>query len=188
MSFFKRLLPLKAHMTLSLQGMQVEQGEPFKGLATLEPKENFRAELVRLEVRVTEKWEEPTWTRDAQGNQRQVMSQKTDTRHSQDVPLSQPFDAVEGGSRQFPVEVTVPFFQPTRYGGVISYSLKAVADVKGRPDVTAEVTPTVLPLAPGVTKIIEKEVVKVPCKYCGTLVAITADISKCPSCGAPMSV
>ncbi len=33
------------------------------------------------------------------------------------------------------------------------------------------------------TKIIEREVVKIPCKYCGTLVDPVRN-EKCPNCGA----
>lgn len=43
-------------------------------------------------------------------------------------------------------------------------------------------------IAPSVTTIVEKEVVKVPCKFCGTLVAITGETTRCPSCNAPISV
>jgi rubrerythrin len=42
--------------------------------------------------------------------------------------------------------------------------------------------------APSVTTVVEKEVVKVPCKYCGDLVEITGEATKCPNCGAPIIV
>ncbi len=57
MSFFKRLIPLKADFHLVLDKPVVEQGQPFKGTATLEAKESFKVELVRLEVRVTEDYQ-----------------------------------------------------------------------------------------------------------------------------------
>ena len=38
------------------------------------------------------------------------------------------------------------------------------------------------------TTIVQKEVVKVPCKFCHTLVPITGETTKCPSCGAPVTV
>ncbi len=43
MSFFKRLLPLKARMTLSLQQTAVEQGGPFKVFDLWSPRRGGRA-------------------------------------------------------------------------------------------------------------------------------------------------
>ena len=169
-------------MNINLQNQTVEQGQPFKGLAILESRDKFNVEEVRMEIRVMESYEEPTWEEDARGNRRQVMKREMDIRYSQDVPISQPFDMTDGGKKEFPFEVTIPMYQPTRYGGVVTYSLKAVANVKGRPDVTRDVSPTIVP-STGVTKIIEKQVIKVPCKYCGTLIELTSGDNKCPNCG-----
>lgn len=41
---------------------------------------------------------------------------------------------------------------------------------------------------PGVVTVVQKEVVKVPCKYCGALVEITGTTTKCPGCGAPITL
>jgi len=195
MSFLKRLVPLKADMAINLQSLTVENGQPFKGTASLSSKDNFKVEGVRLEIRVTEAWQEPDWERDSSGNTRQVMKKKEDLLFSRDVPISQQFDIGSGDRKEFPFEVTIPMRSPSRYGGVVSYSLKAVANVKGRPDVTKAVSPMVVPAtvaqaaympsAP-VTQVIQKEVIKVPCEYCGTLVELTSGVNKCPSCSAPL--
>jgi rubrerythrin len=34
----------------------------------------------------------------------------------------------------------------------------------------------------------DEKVSEVPCKYCGALVALTSDVNKCPSCGAPLKL
>jgi hypothetical protein len=183
MSFFKRLVPLKADIRLELEKPVVENGQPFKGTATLDAKEAFKVEQVRIEVKVKESYTEPQWERDPSGNQRQKMVKKVDVRFSQDVSVSQAFDIAKGDQKRIPLEATVPMFQPSRFGGAILYSLKAVAAVKGRPDVTAEVTPSVTP-STVVTQVIQKEIVKVPCKYCGTLVELTSGVNKCPNCGS----
>lgn len=184
-------------MSVSLQNLTVENGQPFKGAASLSSKDNFKVEEVRIEIRVMETWQEPEWERDANGNQHQVTKKREDVLFSQNVPVSQPFDMVNGDKKDFPLEVTIPMRSPSRYGGVISYSLKAVANVKGRPDVTKTAYPMVVPAttvppapAPsaGATQIIQKEVIKVPCKFCGTLIEITSGASKCSSCGAPITV
>ena len=195
MSFFKRLIPLKADMNLTLQSLTVENGQPFKGAASLVSRDSFNVEEVRMEIRVTESWQEPGWERDSNGNQLQVMKKKEAVLYSQDVPVSQPFEMRNGDKKDFPFEVTIPMRTPSRYGGAITYGLKAVANVKGRPDVTKSVSPMVMPatVAPGVvatqvTQVIQKEVIKVPCKYCGTLIELTSGVNKCPSCGASINL
>ncbi len=196
MSFLKRLVPLKADIGLNLQSLTVENGQPFKGSASLHSSDNFQVQEVRMEIRVTEKYQEQAWERDANGNMRQVLRNKEDTLYSQNVPVSQQFEMKNGDSRDFPFEVTIPMRTPARFGGMVNYTLKAVANVKGRPDVTKTATPTVVPAAAApayaqgtmVTKVVEREVIKVPCRYCGTLVEITSGISKCPSCGASIQL
>jgi len=42
MSFFKRLVPLKARMTMNLENVSVAEGTPFKGSATLSSDDNFQ--------------------------------------------------------------------------------------------------------------------------------------------------
>jgi hypothetical protein len=192
MSFFKRLVPLKADMNLTLQSLTVENGQPFKGTANLVSRDNFNVEEVRMEIRVTETWEEQTWERDQNGNQRQVMQKKEAVLYSQNVPVSQPFEMHSGDTKDFPFEVTIPMRMPSKYGGAVYYGLKAVANVKGRPDVTKSVSPMVVPatVSPGVvtTQVIQREVIKVPCKYCGNLIELTSGVNKCPSCGASIQL
>lgn len=189
MGFFKRLIPLKADMQVNLEKMDVEYGEPIKGIARLESKDNFKVECVRLEINVWEIYQAPEIETDSKGNQRQVMKEKSDVLYSRNVEISAPFDMAVGENKDFPFELTsgLPYFQPTHYGGRISYAFKAVANVKGRPDVTKEVHPTVRP-SMGVTKIIQKEVIKVTCKYCGTLIDLTAGENKCSNCGATINL
>ncbi len=67
MSFFKRLVPLKADMNINLQSIAVDEGQPFKGTATLDSKEKFSGEGVRMEIRVTEAWQEQAWERTRTG-------------------------------------------------------------------------------------------------------------------------
>jgi sporulation-control protein spo0M len=196
LSFFKRLIPLKAEMRMNLENITVENGQPFKGTATLASRDKFNVEEVRMEIRVKESWEEPAIERDAQGNQRQVMKKRENVLFSRDVPVSQAFSMGEGDGKDFPFEVTIPMRTPSRYGSSIQYSLKAVANVKGRPDVTKEVLPMVVPatvvmgspMGAQVTQVIQKEVIKLPCRYCNTLVDFTSGVNKCPSCGAPLQM
>ena len=135
MSFFKKLVPLKAEMSLQV-GNFVGEEEPLKGLVSLESRDNFKVDNVRLEIRVKETWKEWRTISTSKGP-RSSRTTVTTTLHSQDVSISEPFDIAKGEKKDFPFEVTMPMYQPTR--GQITYSLKAVANVKGRPDVTKEV-------------------------------------------------
>jgi len=136
MSFFKKLIPLKAEMRLQPENLDVKEGEPLKGLASLESREKFKVESVRLEIRVKETywtWRTIHTSRGTQSSRSKV----TQTLYSRDVPIAESFDMANGDKRDLPFEVTIPMYQPTR--GQITYSLKAVANVKGRPDITKEV-------------------------------------------------
>lgn len=75
---------------------------------------------------------------------------------------------------------------PTMPGGVIERKLKGVVAVKGRPDKTQEINVNVsaaayTPTAPAPGQVVVKEIVKAPCKYCGTLIPV--EDQRCPNCG-----
>lgn len=144
MSFFKKIIPLRAEMLLQLDTLKLEEGKPLKGVAGLESKDNFRVENVRLEIRVEETWKEWRSVR-ASGGSRSMWATVHATVYSNDVPISESFDMGKGEKKEFPFEVTIPAYQSTKRDGKVSYSLKAVANVKGRPDLTKEVNPTSKP-------------------------------------------
>lgn len=115
------------------------------------------------------------------------MVQKQDTRYSQDVVISQSFAATKGSRTEYPFQVTMPRYMPARMNGGIVYSLKAVANVKGRPDVTHEVNPSILPAPPQVIMTAPvNPLVTVQCPYHGGMITLAPGMSKCPSCGAPL--
>ena len=150
MGFFMRLVPLKAEMLLKLEKMDVVDGEPIKGLATLESRDKFKVENIRLEIRVHDIYTELKKVDDDARSGRSHTEQSTV--HSrvlsqdQNVTLAESFDVGSGDKRDFPFEVMIPRYSSSSIGGRIRYSLKAVAGVKGRPDVTKEVNPNILPL------------------------------------------
>ncbi len=175
-------------MTLNLANPSVTEGTAFKGSAVLGSEEEFPVEGVRMELRVWEKYTEDQWVRVGDQNVRKTV-EKQDTRYSQNIAIGQSFAASKGGSVEYPFEVTMPRYLPSRTNGAIIYSLKAVADVKGRPDVTKEVNPMVLPapvqvvpstvpVAPMVTK----------CVFHGGMITLKPGMTNCPSCGAPLSM
>jgi len=186
MSFFKRLVPLKAQMALNLENISVAEGTPFKGSAVLSSDDNFQVEHVRMEVRVWEKYREDEWVREGNQQVRRTVEKK-DTRYSQDVIVSQPFSATKGSRTEYPFEVTMPRYMPARANGAIIYSLKAVADVKGRPDVTKEINPSILPAPPQViVNAPANPVITVRCAFHGGMITLAPGMTACPSCGAPL--
>jgi predicted metallopeptidase len=75
----------------------------------------------------------------------------------------------------------------------VTWNIKGVVAVKDRPDITSPtseiqvVQPTVIQAAPTVqaapvVKEIIREIVMIPCKYCGGLMPQTD--TTCPKCGA----
>jgi len=186
MSFFKRLIPLKAQLSLNLENISVTEGTPIKGEAALTPEENFRVEHMRMELRVWEKYTEDMWVREGNRDVRRTV-EKMDTRYSQNVVISQAFDALKGNGSEYPFEVTMPRYMPSRGNGAIIYSLKAVANVKGRPDVTREVSPSILPAPPQVVgNAPASPIITIKCAYHGGMITLAPGMSNCPSCGAPL--
>ena len=188
MSFLKRLVPLKAKMSLNLANFSVTEGTPFKGSAVLASDDAFQVEHVRMEVRVWEKYFQDEWVREGDHDVRRTVEKK-DTRYSQNVIVSQPFAATKGSSTEYPFEVTMPRYAPARGNGAIIYSLKAVANVKGRPDVTKEVNPSVSPPPPQVVVTAPvNPLITIKCTYHGGMITLAPGMSNCPSCGAPLSM
>jgi len=95
---------------------------------------------------------------------------------------------VEKKKREKSFSVNIPAGGRESYDSVdggVTWSIKGVIAIDGRPDVTTETMElqVVRPAAaPTVVKEIVKEVVMIPCEYCGTLMPQTA--TACPNCGA----
>ncbi len=70
----------------------------------------------------------------------------------------------------------------------VKWLLNAVLQVKDRPNILTQnfeirvEKPAVNPAAPAVVKEVEREIVLIPCSYCGSLMPQTAIF--CPNCGA----
>ena len=161
MVLLKRLAPPKAQISIVLEKYSLEAGLPFKGNATLSGQENLQIEEVRIEASV----ENESYN-------------SLENLYRQDVPLSQSFDLNSGDSKTFPFEVNFPWY--SRDGGLVIYRLKAVASIRGRPDVTREVTPSVLPPR----SLPSTPAVKLQCMCCGTMLELTPGENKqCSNCG-----
>ncbi len=126
-------------MTLHFETLEIGDGVPLIGEAILESKDNLSFEGVRLEIRVKEHLKHGGgWSHSAHGAH---SAGSTQTIYSEDVPVAEAFKIMNGERREFSLKIAVPAFHSYKDQRKIAYSIKAVAFLKGRPDVTAEVHP-----------------------------------------------
>lgn len=188
MGFFKRFKKPKASVSLAIPKSTAELGEDLKGAITVSCEEEFDATEVRAELRCIEKRRRERWVYNERRrrNVRQVYWDNA-TLHSSDPKASGRVHIVPGFKKTFPIKVNIPAGGRESFDGIdanVSWKIKGVVAIDGRPDVTSDtielqvVRPVV---APGAVK--EREVVMVPCEYCGTMMPETA--TSCPNCGAP---
>ncbi len=174
MSFFKRFLPMKAKVWLTLDKPAFQEGETVAGKVNVESNEYIKADEVRVEARVFENWDEMVKVQ--RGDEWVWENQsKRDTKFSTDLRLYGPTD-FGSGVRNFPFTVNIPPAQPSHQGGSIEYSVKGVVAVKGRPDVVGDTNLSFAP--PGAPPVMAE----VRCEYCDGL--MDASLTECPNCGA----
>ena len=187
MGFFGRLNPVNAKVSVLLDKPTFLEGETITGRLVLDSDEAVHADEIRLEIRVTESFYTPrtAWSR---GYASTTTVKETKLLHSENVRISGPMDISKGFKDEFPFSINMPPVRPTMPNGVIDRKIKGVVAVKGRPDRVNEITVNVSMAAYGPapaqapSQVVVKEIVKVPCKYCGALIPIEAE--RCTNCGA----
>ena len=188
MPFFKRFKKPKASVSLTIPKSTVELGEDLKGAITVSSQDEFDATEVRAELRCIEKRRRERWEYNERlrRNVRRVYWDEA-TLHSADPKASGKLHLVPGFKKTFPIKLNIPAGGRESFDGLdsnITWSIKGVVGIKGRPDVTSKtielqvIRPAVAPAA-----VKEKEVVMIPCEYCGSMMPETA--TSCPNCGAP---
>ena len=191
MSFLKRFTKPKTTVSLTIPKSTFELGEDLKGAITVSCQEEFDATEVRAELRCIEKKKKEKWEYDPR-LRREIRREYWDqaTLHSADPKASGPVHLVPGFQKTFPVGVNIPAGGRESFDALdagVSWSIKGVVAIKGRPDVTSEtIELQVIRPAAGAVVVREKEVVTVPCEYCGTLMPQTA--TSCPNCRAPRKI
>ena len=96
---------------------------------------------------------------------------------------------VKGDAKDFPFSVNIPAAGRPTYKSIdakVTWTIKGVIAVDGRPDATSG-TVEVQVTQPSVTPVVKekeviREVVMIPCKYCGALMPQIETV--CPTCGA----
>jgi len=191
MGLFKRFTKPKTTVSLTIPKSTFELGEDLKGAITVSSEEEFDATEVRAELRCIEKKKKERWEYDEhlQRNVQRVYWDQA-TLHSADPKASGPVHLVPGFQKTFPIGVNIPAGGRESFAGVdagVTWSIKGVVAIKGRPDVTSEVIELqVIKPAAGAVVVKEKEVATVPCEYCRSLMPQTA--TSCPNCGAPRKI
>jgi len=193
MSFFKkfkgRFTKPKSNVSLTIPKSTFELGEDLKGAIVVSSQEEFDATEVRAELRCVEKKKREKMEYDEQRkrNVRRVYWDMA-TLHSANPKASGALHLAPGFNKTFPFSVNIAAGGRESFDSVdggVTWSIKGVVAIDGRPDVTSETMElqVIRPAAaPTVVKEIVKEVVMIPCEYCGTLFPQTA--TSCPNCGA----
>ena len=193
MGFFKKLkgrfTKPKATVSLTIPKSTFELGEDLKGAIAVSSQEEFDATEVRAELRCVEKKkrEKREWNEQRGRYERRTVWDQA-TLHSANPKASGALSPTASFNKTFPFSVNIPAGGRESYDSVdggITWSIKGVVAIDGRPDViseTMEVQVIRPAAAPTVVKEIVKEVVMIPCEYCGSLMPQTA--TSCPNCGA----
>lgn len=198
MSFFKgfkdRLTVPHANVQLKLNSYSVSLGENLVGTLTVSSQEDFDATEIRCEIQCDE--------------QAKVIRQVYDSNLRMSVPrevqesavifaskptLNGPTHFTQSKVKDFALSMPIPAGSRPTYIGIdrrVTWTIKGVVAVHGRPDLTTK-TEEIQVLQPTAQPVIQekeiiREVVMIPCKYCGTLMDQTA--TACPNCGAKRTV
>ncbi|MCS7135771.1 MAG: hypothetical protein RMJ14_03345 [Nitrososphaerota archaeon] len=196
MSFLRKLAekvtPPKVNLKLNLNDSVFFLGGDIKGELLVSSDEDFDSEEVRCEVQCVESAKVPKRVY----NPSMKMEVTTEvwesaTLYSTKPSLSGPIHISKGFSGKFPFSIPIPITMKPTTKGVdrrVTWTIKGVVAVKGRPDAvspTMEIQVAQPPATPVIKEVI-REVVMVPCKYCGTLFPQTETV--CPNCGAKRTV
>jgi len=194
MSFFKKMKDrfTKPNATVSLQLSKngFALGENVEGTLNVASVEEIDAKEIRCEFQCVETKKTTSMQYDAalkRNIQREV--QNSATLWSARPQMSGPVHLASGFSQKYPVNINIPAGGRQTYHSVdqnVAWSLKGVIAIEGRPDVTSS-TVEIQVAPPSASPVIKekeilREVVMIPCKYCGTLMVQTETL--CPKCGA----
>lgn len=186
MGLFKRFKKPKSSVSLTVPKSTFELGEDLKGAITVSSQEEFDATEVRGELRCVEKKRRERWERNEHGENVRRVYWDYATLHSANPKASGPLHLIPSFKKTFPFKVNIPAGGRESFDGLdanVTWSIKGVVAIKGRPDVTSQtielqvIKPAAMP-----TAVKEKEVIMIPCEYCGSLMPQTA--TSCSNCGA----
>jgi hypothetical protein len=203
MSFFKALknkvTAPKATVQLKLSKSSYSLGENVEGTLAVSSSEDFAVTEIRCEIQCVE--EAKKMKRVYDQNRHIYIDREfveSATLFAAKPTVSGPLTLNNGYAGTFPINMNIPAgARPTfkSVDGRVTWFVKGVIAVDGRPDVTSSTSEiqVVQPAAASVTvaaapviKEVVREVVMIPCKYCGGLMPQTQ--TSCPNCGAKRTI
>jgi len=198
MSFFKKLreglTSPKARVSLQFNKNSFVLGESVEGSLTVASDEEFDAKEIRCEFQCVEEARKMKQVYDPAVKHEVTREvQESATLYSAKPAVCGPMHMSRGFSQTFPFSVNIPVGCKPTFKSIdskVSWFMKGVIAVDGRPDVTGQ-TMEVQVSAPSAAPVIKekeviREVVMIPCKYCGSLMPQTDTV--CPHCGARRTV
>jgi len=189
LSFFKKLKERvtspKATVFLKLDKNSYSLGEKLEGVLIVSSEEEIDATEIRAEIRCEEKRKtkmsvpETVTLSDGRHETRWVEREGWETKKtfSENPQCSGPIHLSAGHKGEFPFSTNIPAggaVSSSDTNKIVTWTIKGVISVEGRPDVTSSTTTISVVEAP--------EIVMTPCEYCSTLFPQT-EIT-CPHCGA----
>ncbi len=184
-------------LELRLDNWSVALGGSLAGSLVFTAQEDFDCTEVRCEVDCVETARVIRYVYDP--NIRRSLpheTQETATLYAIKPTLSGATHFTKGEQRSFPVNIPIPPASRVTYSGIdqkLVWTIKGVVAVDGRPDVTTAtmefqvLQPAPVVAAPQVQQVVKEVViVKIPCKYCGTL--FNQLDTFCPNCGAKRTI
>lgn len=193
MSFFKKLkdklTPPNASIVLKLNQYGIAAGQNLDGTLTVSSNEEFDATEIRCEIQCVEEARATKHVYDPN------LSREVDREVRESATIFAAKPSITGplhittGVRDFPLSINIPATARPTYQSIdrkVTWTIKGVVGIEGRPDVTSRIAeiqvapPSVSPVIK--EKEIVREVVMIPCKYCGALMPQTE--TSCPRCGA----
>jgi hypothetical protein len=194
MSFLKKfkdkLTSPKAKISLQLSKNSFALGENAEANLAVISDEEFDAKEIRCEIQCVEEVKRVKYVYDSTVNRNILKeAQESATLYSAKPSASGPLHIAQGFSQTFPLSISIPAGGRPTFQSIdsrVTWSVKGVIAIEGRPDVTSSsieiqvsqpsATPTIK------EKEIIREVVMIPCRYCGTLMPQTDTV--CSNCGA----
>jgi hypothetical protein len=194
MSFFKKfkdkLTSPSARVSLQFKSSSYALGENAEGTLTVASDEDFDATETRCEIQCVEEAKKVRYVYD-NATQRNVLKeiQETATLYSAKPTINGPMHVNKGFTQAYPYSINIPAGGKPTFKSLdsnVTWSAKGVMAVDGRPDVTSPIVEIQVTQSSTTTIIKEREVIRevvlIPCKYCGSLMPQTE--TTCPRCGA----
>lgn len=205
-SIFNRFTRPKAEMSLGINNNQLFFGNEINGIVKFNSQENFDVEDITVwllcveSVKKVRKYQETVMVRQNQFDdfddkpETQVVWREKEyfdraTLFSDHVQVCGPMPAIIGLTLDFPFTFKLPLIGRETYHSVdssVRWSVSAIMESKGRKQIHAKGGGEILVAKPSTTTTVNKEVIRevvlIPCAYCGGLMPQTSIF--CPNCGA----